>query len=175
MIWFTADWHYDHENIIKYFNRPFPNVNEMNKTLINSFLALVDRKKDILYFLGDLSFSHILFERLAKEVFPRNTIFVRGNHDRFSTNINKKYDVWDQKTITIEKQPIVLNHFCLRTWDRSHYNSWHLYAHSHGTLEPIGKSWDVGVDNNNFLPVSFEQIETIMKDRPDNPNLIRGK
>jgi calcineurin-like phosphoesterase family protein len=63
----------------------------------------------------------------------------------------------------------------MRTWARSHYNSWQLYGHSHGKLEPIGKQWDIGVDNNNYYPVSFDQITEIMKTRPDNPNLIKRR
>jgi len=47
-----------------------------------------------------------------------------------------------------------------------------LVGNSHGRLEPIGKSWDIGVDNNNYYPVSFDRICKIMSKRPDNPNLI---
>jgi calcineurin-like phosphoesterase family protein len=61
----------------------------------------------------------------------------------------------------------------MRVWPRSHYNSWQLYGHSHGRLEPVGKQWDVGVDNNNFYPVSFDQLVEIMKNRPDNFNLVK--
>jgi calcineurin-like phosphoesterase family protein len=61
----------------------------------------------------------------------------------------------------------------MRVWPRSHYNSWHLFGHSHGKLEPVGKSWDVGVDKNNFIPLSLTQIEKIMEKRPDNPNFVK--
>jgi calcineurin-like phosphoesterase family protein len=40
----------------------------------------------------------------------------------------------------------------MRVWPRSHHNSWQLYGHSHGKLLPIGKQWDIGVDNNDFYP-----------------------
>jgi calcineurin-like phosphoesterase family protein len=53
-------------------------------------------------------------------------------------------------------------------------NSWQLYGHSHGKLAPIGKQWDIGVDNNNFYPVSFNKICEIMVDRPDNPNFVKN-
>lgn len=43
----------------------------------------------------------------------------------------------------------------------------------YGRLQPVGKQHDIGVDNNTFYPVSAERIVEIMKDRPDNPNLIR--
>jgi calcineurin-like phosphoesterase family protein len=40
---------------------------------------------------------------------------------------------------------------------------------------PIGKQWDVGVDNNNYHPVPFDQIIEIMSVREDNFNLVVGK
>jgi calcineurin-like phosphoesterase family protein len=72
-----------------------------------------------------------------------------------------------------QRQHLTLCHYCLRVWPRSHFNSWHLYGHSHGTLPPIGKSWDAGVNTNDFTPLAFPQIQAIMKTRPDNPNLVR--
>jgi hypothetical protein len=40
-------------------------------------------------------------------------------------------------------------------------------------LPPIGKQWDVGVDNNDFYPVSLPQLKEIMKTREDNFNLVK--
>jgi calcineurin-like phosphoesterase family protein len=54
---------------------------------------------------------------------------------------------------------LVLCHYSLRVWDRSHYGSYHLYGHSHGKLAGIGRSMDVGVDTNNFYPWSIDQIK----------------
>jgi len=36
------------------------------------------------------------------------------------------------------------------------------------------KKWDIGVDNNDFYPVSFNKICEIMVDRPDNPNFVKN-
>ena len=63
----------------------------------------------------------------------------------------------------------------MRVWARSHYNSIHLYGHSHGRLDGIGKSMDIGVDTNNFYPYSLDDILKIMKTKPDNPNIIKDK
>ena len=46
-------------------------------------------------------------------------------------------------------------------------------GNSHGKLPPIGKSWDIGVDCNNFTPLSFYDIKNIMDNRPNNPNLVK--
>jgi len=60
---------------------------------------------------------------------------------------------------------IVLCHYALKVWDRSHYNSLHLFGHSHGHLEnPSPNSLDVGVDCHNFKPYSIEEIIEIFKE-----------
>ena len=55
-IWFTADFHLGHKNIIRYCNRPFDTVEEMNRTIIERLNSLV-KTNDILYFLGGTSAS----------------------------------------------------------------------------------------------------------------------
>jgi hypothetical protein len=39
-------------------------------------------------------------------------------------------------------QPIVLCHYAMRVWNRSHHGAWHLYGHSRGNLPaaPIAQS-----------------------------------
>jgi len=50
-IWFTADFHFGHSNIIRYCNRPFLSVEEMDRTILDRLNASV-KANDILYFLG---------------------------------------------------------------------------------------------------------------------------
>jgi len=60
MIWFTADYHLSHKNIIKYCNRPFVNVNEMNTAILNNLESKV-KQGDTLYFIGDITFNLIIY------------------------------------------------------------------------------------------------------------------
>ncbi len=39
-IWFTADFHLGHKNIIRYCNRPFETVEEMNQAILERLNAL---------------------------------------------------------------------------------------------------------------------------------------
>ena len=159
---FTADLHFNHANIIKYCNRPYDSLTEMNEKLIENWNNKV-KPKDTIYVLGDFIFKNKNFF-ITK--LNGNKIILKGDHDNYASNKHLM-------NIKIDKQYITLCHWCLRIWAKSHYNSWHLYAHSHGNLQPIGKSWDVGVDNNNYEPLSFEEVKAIMDDRPDNPNLVK--
>ena len=69
--------------------------------------------------------------------------------------------------------PLTVCHYCMLTWQASHYNSWQLFGHSHGRLQKdLGKQYDIGVDNNNFYPISYDQVKEIMKNRPDNFNCV---
>src|SRR5574343_371289 len=149
MYYFTSDEHYRHSKVISYCNRPFSSVEEMNETLITNHNAVVD-KNDIVIHAGDFAFLkkeevHKIIKRLKG-----NHIFLKGSHDRWLPDSAKF--MWRGH---IEKQFIVVCHYAMRTWERSHYGAWQLYGHSHGKLTPIGKQWDIGVDNNNFTPVSF--------------------
>lgn len=170
MIYFTADEHYGHKNIIRFCKRPFKNTQEMNLTIIKNHNSVV-KDTDTVYHLGDFSFlsSHATNEIIT--LLNGNHIFVQGSHDK---PIKKLRPFINQiEEIVIEKQIIVLCHYAMRTWSKSHYGSWQLYGHSHGTLPPIGKQWDVGVDNNDFSPRSFNDIKNIMQERDDNPNLVK--
>ena len=154
MYFFTADQHFAHKNIIRYCKRPFGSIEEMDNTIINNFNSVVT-KKDHTIHVGDFTFKNP--EKYIKQLNGSHT-FLRGNHDRW---MNKQYhEIWCR---TIEKQHVVACHYAMRVWNRSHYGSWQVYAHSHGELEPIGLQWDAGVDNNNFYPVSFEELKEIFK------------
>ena len=96
-------------------------------------------------------------------------IFLKGSHDNWLKDtpylIEKK----------VEGQFIVMCHYAMRDLAKSHHGSWQLNGHSHACLPPEGKQWDVGVDNNNFVPVSFAQIVKIMSTLPDNFNLVKDR
>jgi calcineurin-like phosphoesterase family protein len=166
MFFFTADTHLGHDNIIRYCNRPFASVDEMDETIIKNWNSVVS-KTDTVYHLGDFSFKNplIYLRRLNG-----NIILIEGNHDK--GDLTGFSSVHKMKTIVIEKTTIVLCHFAMRVWEKSHFNSWHCYGHSHGELASLGKSYDVGVDNNSFMPISFDELYTIMQKLPDNENWL---
>ncbi|MBD3197865.1 MAG: phosphoesterase [Candidatus Lokiarchaeota archaeon] len=174
MEWFTADYHLSHSNIIKYVKRPFENVSMMDEVILAN-LELQVEKNDILYYLGDLTFK----EEIARSFFERfdylKIHYIIGNHDNNKIiDIARKFcnSISNLKDIKISNRNITLCHYAMRVWNKSHLNSWQLYGHSHGDLDPIGKQYDVGVDSNDFKPLSFEEIEDIIKKAPNNLNYI---
>jgi len=172
MIFFTADEHYGHAKIIEYCNRPFKSTGEMDDIIIRNHNSVVG-PNDMVIHAGDFC-MHRNYDYIKSRYInclSGEHIFLKGSHDRWLKE-TKALQIYE---ITMDDNLIVICHYAMRTWAKSHFNSWHLYAHSHGRLEPIGKSWDIGVDNNGFFPLSYYDIKTIMDQRPDNPNLVTGR
>lgn len=170
MYWFTADQHFNHKKEFIWKKAGFSSSEEKDEIQVQRHNEVV-RRNDIVIHAGDFAFVKTIQQ--ANEYFKRlngNHIYLKGSHDKWMPK--HTLQIWEK---TIEGQFLVVCHYNMRTWHRSHYNSWQLFAHSHGRLEPVGKQHDIGVDNNNFYPVSFEQLREIMKNRPDNFNFIRDK
>ena len=170
MIFFTADTHFNHTNVIRYCHRPFGSSDEMNEALIVNWNSVVTTRDEI-YHLGDFGFrdSTDILSRLNGKIY-----FIEGSHDKHlinSPNFRARVTVLPKYyTLKVDNLRIILCHYCMRTWPRSHHGTWHLHGHSHGNLGAIGKSLDVGVDNHSFFPWSLAEVKAYMDDRPDNFN-----
>lgn len=164
MIYFTSDLHLGHENIIKMANRPFANVEEMNKTLIKNWNNTI-KPTDTVYILGDLTMKMRVDD--ANKIISKlngKKILIRGNHD-------KQYDegvfqeVCDYKELKCNKQIFILSHYPFEEWNHYFRGAIHLHGHQHNhsdynckmKLKGL-KRYDVGVDANMYRPVSIEEI-----------------
>ena len=80
-IYFWADPHFGHANIMKYCSRPFQSVEEMNEVLVARWNARV-KPGDNIYVLGDFMWARrrddieMMLSRLNG-----NKFLVIGNHD----------------------------------------------------------------------------------------------
>jgi calcineurin-like phosphoesterase family protein len=163
MYWFTADEHYGHANIIKYCNRPFNSVAKMDCELINRHNSVVGENDTVVH-AGDFTLipNAKIVNRDYINLLRGKHVFLKGSHDRW---LPGSVSLW---TKVIEGQPLTVFHYCMRSWPASYHGSWLLYGHSHGRLADAGKQHDIGVDNNHFYPVSFEQIKKIMATKENN-------
>lgn len=176
MYWFTSDEHFGHKKIIEYCQRPFSSVEEMDEIIINNFNSVV-RNEDITIHAGDFTLWKNLkgiYENYINKLNGKH-IFLKGSHD-YWIPWNKSQQVWE-KLISSggKKYYFVVCHYSMRTWARSHYNSFQLFGHSHGRLQTVGKQHDLGVDNNNFYPISAPQIVRLMEKKENNFNFIKKR
>lgn len=78
--WFIADTHFSHANIIKYANRPFANVEDMDLALIENWNQCVS-EDDQVFFLGDFGLGSVQYLQSICGKLKGNKICIRGNHD----------------------------------------------------------------------------------------------
>lgn len=205
-VWFTADTHFGHANIALYTKRDFcmegsdlevanqiwsgdrqkgrwspspDSVMRMDEHLlgmINEFVA----EDDILWHLGDFCFWNKNSSRDAhwylSRIRCRNVCLVAGNHDQKETR-DAFGECCDYKEIKVHSKDVIMSHYAMCFWNRSHYGSWMLYGHAHGSAErwldenmPGRTSMDVGVDNarkllGEYRPFSFDDISSIFASR----------
>ena len=162
MIYFTSDTHFGHANIIKHCHRPFSSVGEMDDAIIANWNKKVG-PKDIVYHLGDFALVKSAGD-LYKYVGRLNghINLICGNHDKLGLVRSANFRSVHSGFISITPEfgvNIVLCHYAMRTWYKSHYGYYHLYGHSHGNLPEDGSlSFDVGVDCNDFTPLSLNKV-----------------
>lgn len=165
MIWFTSDLHLGHRAVISMCARPFGTVEEMNEALIHNFNSCV-KKNDTVYILGDIAHRTPVAD--VNQMISRlngKKILCKGNHD-------KKYDealfekICDFAEISVNGVNVSLMHYPLMSWPKSGHGALHLHGHIHSrgdyNLQQKSESilrYDVGIDANNYYPVSAPQIK----------------
>ena len=170
-VFFTADHHFGHKNIIKFANRPFASVEEMNETMIELWNKKVGPNDEV-YHLGDVGLCsqgklRKILERLNGKIY-----LIRGNHEKSAEACHSHFEwIKDYYELVVEdpehergQQLIVLMHYAMRVWNVSHWGSYMLYGHSHGELpdDPNARSIDVGVDCHDFAPISYAEVKALM-------------
>jgi calcineurin-like phosphoesterase family protein len=186
-VWLSSDTHWSHGNILKYCNRPFETVEEMNQALIDNWNSVVG-KDDHVYHLGDFCFGNVeKWNSILKPgVLNGNIHLILGNHDIpriFKENIHRERfcEIAYQKMLLVDGWTIFLNHFPFLDFSNSiDYKIIALCGHVHyngtttGTLtdEKLKlfqwNQYDVGVDNNNYTPISLEKVFEKIKFQRDN-------
>lgn len=177
---FTADWHLNHNNIIKYCERPFMSVEEkglfdlikkgsipqrdlkisdastklMTDTIIDNTNAVV-RHDDTLVIIGDFcSLGRQARFNVAKAYRDRinckNVYLVIGNHDNREILSPLFTAVYDHFKWNVDGQLIFTDHYPGRSWDGAHHGAWMLYGHVHDLFNPE--------DNGDLMPYDKKML-----------------
>ena len=170
---FTSDTHFNHANIIRLCNRPFRNVEEMNETIVANWNETVG-ENDTVFHLGDFCLGGAaewtkFLDRLNGKIY-----LILGNHDL--KNIRQGFlgrfeHVAMQMRIEIGKRKIYLCHYPFLCFEGGYKDVWQLFGHVHTRKSNTGidagrlqylypTQYDVGVDNNGFRPVAYEQVRS---------------
>jgi len=154
-------------------------VEKHDETIIANWNSVVP-ENGVVFHLGDFCWGRDrgpildLINRLNGRIY-----LVKGNHDH-STNLYQDKMGWIKDYFLLKVKDddasdgvrkVCLMHFAMRVWDASHYGSYHLYGHSHGTLEedPDALSMDVGVDVWGFSPISYNDVAKYLNKKSCKP------
>jgi len=172
-IFITGDPHYGHDKntrglggIIHHAHRinpttlkPFESIQEHDEYILDS-CNKVCSPKDTLIIAGDFAWrnhGHYIGAIKCKK------ILVTGSHDKMNVDCLRNFTaVYDGMFVTtIHDEAFVITHCAMAVWERSHYGSTNLYAHSHGRIEERDdiRSMDVGVDvSPNYTPFNIDFV-----------------
>ena len=187
MIFFSSDHHFYHSNIIRYCQRPFLSVEEMNEEMVRRWNTVV-QPEDIVYYLGDFSLAKRAVTVFAPRLHGQKHLLM-GNHDACHPCHKKKAQAALQvyvdagfKTIELERsleisgQSVLLNHMPYLAGEQSseykvgyqefrpvNRGQWLLHGHVHEKWKIKEKMINVGVDVWDFFPVPITEIEKIIQ------------
>lgn len=170
---FSSDYHFFHQNILKYENRPFDSVEKMNSEIIRRHNERIN-KDDILFCLGDIGFYASAMKAERGEGMPVRALDlfnqincikyrVRGNHD---TQSNKLYVPITSIVLDIAGLKVQLVH---RPEDADiENNNLIIHGHTHGkfsTQEKLNSKKipiffiNVSVEQNNYYPFTWDELK----------------
>ena len=156
--YYIADLHLGHANIITFDNRPFADLNEMHRTIMDRWNSTV-KTSDTVYILGDFCWAKESEWPFYLAPLAGQKVLIRGNHDpkQFSPAVKKFFqDIKDYKEITDSGKHVILSHYPM-PFHKADYNSdcWKLYGHVHVTRE------------QRFMEHLRRDIKASCKDRGD--------
>lgn len=166
MIHFISDTHFSHTNIIKYCNRPFNNIDEMNNVIIENWNKIV-KEDDIVYHLGDFAFKTCDIEKIINSLNGK-IYLIKGNHDQKSTKFYNDIGLEVIPTQTkLDEYKLILSHRPLMDSQipKGYIN---IHGHIHNNLiqneldesiYSIGRHINVSVDVIDFKPISINKLK----------------
>ncbi len=171
MIWTTSDQHFLHKAIIRYCNRPFNDVKEMNEVMIEKWNSVV-KQDDLVIHCGDLCMGTL--KDIEKKIVPRlngKLLIIKGNHDK-AAHRRKLYNRLGIEVIPsyimrykgilfgFNHKPIDRRLFFKERKEEFRPDILMCYGHIHQYAPKglVNNSFHVGVDTNDFTPVSLDYI-----------------
>jgi len=166
-IYFIADCHFGHSAIIKYCNRPFKDIETMNKVIIHNWNKRV-KKDDVVIHNGDFAFEGGKQGGTRKAKYwgsqlNGKIIFMEGNHKASSIK-----DFINSMIIKFAGKRIFVTHIPPKRKEIPKNIDFVLSAHSHEKYKYkwIKTGWfrkkiliiNVGVDVWNFKPVRLDEL-----------------
>ena len=156
---FTSDTHFGDMRVLRFDHRPFPTLDAHDEALVVQWNAVVGAA-DTVWHLGDFALGPTparaaeILDALAGE----KHLLVGNNDDDATLGLSGWASVGSYREIVVESRTLVLCHYAFRTWNGMGRGTLNLHGHSHAKLSPMPKQYDVGVDAQDFRPVTLPEV-----------------
>lgn len=168
MNYYISDLHFGHANVIRFDGRPFADVTEMDRVMIERWNEAVNDDDDV-YIVGDFCYRA---ERPADWYLVQlkgHKHLVIGNHDWPTIQDEKAMALFDTvnsvRLIEDCGRKIVLCHYPMAEWCGSRKTAWHVYGHVHNRrnktyefMRTIDRTLNAGAPIVDYRPVSFQEL-----------------
>lgn len=187
--WFVSDTHFTHARINELAERPFATVDEMNAAIVENWNRVV-KPSDQVWHLGDVGMGQLArFRPLLQRLNGRKHL-IAGNHDEVWPGHREAHQhqrTWLQVFDSIQPfarkkicgQRVMLSHFPY--WGGGDHTeverypdyrlpdtgAWLLHGHTHSTVRVHRRMINVGVEANNYTPVSINEIVRLIEAAPE--------
>lgn len=157
-VFFTADLHFDDKNIMLYENRPFADVNDMNRIFIKNWNSVVSDCDEV-YVVGD--FGGDGKERDFLSRLNGVKYLVKGNHDLRNSDYYREVGFKEVYDLPVIFEGFwILSHEPMYVCENMPYAN--IFGHVHNS--PIYKTYSshhycVSVERTKYMPISFEEIK----------------
>lgn len=167
MIYFTADTHFGHANILRFCDRPFATIQEMDAAMIQKWNAKV-HNNDTVFILGDMFFRSTNVEEVLAQLKGKKRLVI-GNHDTFwmrKIPLEKYFESVDPfLEVSDGQHGLTLCHYPMLSWNHQR-RTYMIHGHIHNdtTMDfwPLitarERVLNAGADINNFEPVTFDEL-----------------
>lgn len=168
MNFYISDVHFGHKNAIEFDQRPFADVEEMDRIMIENWNHRV-RKEDHVYIIGDFIYRSRNDAEWYLRQLNGHLHLILGNHDgtwlkqpgatEYFEEIEKMQYIKDEGNL------IQMCHFPMIEWNQYHRGAYHIYGHIHGKkddtyefMKTRERALNAAACINGYVPVTFQEL-----------------
>lgn len=143
MNYYIADTHFGHNAILRFDQRPFEDLQQMEETIVANWNAVV-KPGDTVYILGDFCWGKTdEWLRIIRKL-KGNKVLIQGNHDlkQYPPELRQHFtDIKDYKIIldnghNNEGRKVILCHYPIPFYKHANNKKYFmLHGHVHNTVE----------------------------------------
>ena len=164
-VFLISDTHFGDDRILRYENRPFASVEEMDKAIIENWNSMVS-KEDTVFHLGDVSSYEP--ERISEILAALNgkKVLIMGNHDQNYTNKQWEEMGFEQAINypILFREFFILSHAPMYICTNMPYANFYGHIHANPSYRDVSRqSACVCVERIGYTPIEADELITKMR------------